>query len=224
MTAGLEQVNQMKARVPNQPALSVFAPVLEFGAARQAGIVFDYATAQPDLRPKVLLDAVGQLDAAGKLDQPVAVEGGLTTGRLAAMADDVGVTDISRSVLTVLGDIKAGRFANADSFIAAKRAGSPRSRRGSGWTPSPACTSPCRATSTSSASSPRASSSADHSRVVARPGPPPESSRRFVRRRWSWSLTCAPVCGSVQDDRRRTERRPCSPGPPRLTRRLPSSN
>ncbi|MGC4852158.1 hypothetical protein ACLQ24_01885 [Micromonospora sp. DT4] len=123
MKAGLEQVNQMKVRVPDQPALSVYAPVLEFGAVKQADIVFDYATAQPDLRPKVLLDAVGQLDAAGKLDQPIAADGGLTTKRLAAMVDDVGVTDISKSVLTVLGDIKAGRFANADSFIAANKGG-----------------------------------------------------------------------------------------------------
>ncbi|MGV9210275.1 toxin glutamine deamidase domain-containing protein [Micromonospora sp. RB23] len=121
MKAGLEQVNQMKARVPDQPALSVFAPVLEFGAVGQAGIVFDYASAQPELRPKVLLNAVGQLDAEGKLNRPGPVEGGVTTERLAAMVGDVGVTDITKSVLHVLGQIKAHEFDSAQGFIDANK-------------------------------------------------------------------------------------------------------
>ncbi|MFG1885211.1 hypothetical protein [Micromonospora sp. NPDC049102] len=119
MTTALAQVGKMIERVPGQPELSIFAPVLELGAVGQADIVFDYAGADEALRPKVLLDSVGRLETAGQLNMPV--DGGLTTERLGAMVEAVGVTDISVSVLSVLGDIKAGEFENAQSFIAANR-------------------------------------------------------------------------------------------------------
>ncbi|MET8280547.1 hypothetical protein [Micromonospora sp. NPDC005174] len=119
MTAARTQVEKMIERVPGQPELGIFAPVLELGAVGQADIVFDYAGADEALRPKVLLDSVGRLETTGQLNMPV--DGGLTTERLGAMVEAVGVTDISVSVLTVLGDIKAGEFENAQSFIAANR-------------------------------------------------------------------------------------------------------
>ncbi|MFE9191935.1 hypothetical protein ACFYL6_20225 [Micromonospora sp. NPDC007208] len=119
MTAGLAQVKKMIERVPGQPELGIFAPVLELGAVGQADIAFDYAGADEATRPKVLLDSVGRLETAGQLDMPV--DGGLSTGQLVSMVTAAGVTDISGSVLTVLGDIKAGRFENAENFIAKNR-------------------------------------------------------------------------------------------------------
>ncbi|MFG1885253.1 hypothetical protein [Micromonospora sp. NPDC049102] len=121
MKANLTEVEQMIDRVPNQPELSVFAPVLELGAVGHEDVVFDYATADETQRPKVLLDSVGRLDTAGQLNTPVDVDGGLTTGQLADMVTKVGVTDISASVLTVIGEVKAGNFENANAFIEANR-------------------------------------------------------------------------------------------------------
>ncbi|MET8280934.1 hypothetical protein [Micromonospora sp. NPDC005174] len=121
MKANLTEVEQMIGRVPNQPELSVFAPVLKLGAIGHEDVVFDYATADEAQRPKVLLDSVGRLDTAGQLNTPFDVDGGLTTGQLADMVTKVGTTDISASVLTVIGEVKAGNFENANAFIEANR-------------------------------------------------------------------------------------------------------
>ncbi|MFG1882902.1 hypothetical protein [Micromonospora sp. NPDC049102] len=121
MKANLTEVEQMIDRVPNQPELSVFAPVLKLGAVGHEDVVFDYATADETQRPKVLLDSVGRLDTAGQLNTPVDVDGGLTTGQLADMVTKVGVTDISAPVLTVIGEVKAGNFEDANAFIEANR-------------------------------------------------------------------------------------------------------
>ncbi|MEO3770645.1 hypothetical protein [Micromonospora sp. B9E7] len=115
MTAALAQVEKMIERVPDQPELGVFAPVLELGAVGQADIVFDYAGADEARRPKVLLDSVGRLETAGQLNMPV--DGGITTQRLGAMVKAVGVTGISVSVLDMLGKIKAGEFEDAADLI-----------------------------------------------------------------------------------------------------------
>ncbi|WP_460777999.1 hypothetical protein, partial [Micromonospora polyrhachis] len=106
MKSHLASVREMVLRVPDQPALAVFEPVLEFGAVGQSDIVFDYAAAEVVDRPRVLLDSVAQLESVGQLG------GGLTTDRLAAMvvAAGVGVRDISVPVLAVIGDIRAGKF------------------------------------------------------------------------------------------------------------------
>ncbi|MEO3770689.1 hypothetical protein [Micromonospora sp. B9E7] len=122
LKVGLAQVRKMIERVPDQPALSVFDPVLEFGAAGHAEIVFDYACAEPAQRPRVLLDAVGRLDAAGQLDPPV--EGGLTTAALASMTKLVGpvdATDISGSMLNVVKLIRTQQFTGAGDFVNANR-------------------------------------------------------------------------------------------------------
>ncbi|MET8280450.1 toxin glutamine deamidase domain-containing protein [Micromonospora sp. NPDC005174] len=119
MRDNLARVEQMIERVPDQPDLSRYAPVLEFGATGHADIVFDYALADPADQPTTLLTAVGNLDTVGLLDADL--DGGLSTGRLAAMVTAVGTTDISASVLTVIGDIKAGRFTDANTFIERNR-------------------------------------------------------------------------------------------------------
>ncbi|MFG1884609.1 toxin glutamine deamidase domain-containing protein [Micromonospora sp. NPDC049102] len=119
MRDNLARVEQMIERVPDQPDLSRYAPVLEFGATGHADIVFDYALADPADQPTTLLTAVGTLDTVGLLDADL--DGGLSTGRLVAMVTAVGTTDISASVLTVIGDIKAGRFTDANTFIERNR-------------------------------------------------------------------------------------------------------
>jgi hypothetical protein len=119
MRDNLVRVEQMIERVPDQPDLSRYAPVLEFGATGHADIVFDYALADPADKPATLLTAVGNLDTVGLLDADL--DGGLSTGRLAAMVTAVGTTDLSASVLTVIGEIKAGQFANANTFIERNR-------------------------------------------------------------------------------------------------------
>ncbi|WP_425890476.1 hypothetical protein [Micromonospora sp. DT4] len=116
MRDNLAHVKQMIKRVPDQPELSRYAPILEFGATDHADIVFDYALADTADRPATLLTAVGDLATAGKLD--AGLEGGLTTKRLAAMVTAVGATDISASLLHVLGTIiKAEKFTDATRFI-----------------------------------------------------------------------------------------------------------
>ncbi|MET8528691.1 hypothetical protein [Micromonospora sp. NPDC005172] len=119
MRDSLAHVEQMIERVPDQPDLSRYAPILEFGATGHADIVFDYALADAADKPATLLTAVGTLDTAGQLNADL--DGGLTTGRLAAMVAAVGTTDISASVLTVIDDIKAGQFADANTFIELNR-------------------------------------------------------------------------------------------------------
>ncbi|MFG1882896.1 hypothetical protein [Micromonospora sp. NPDC049102] len=119
MRDNLTRVEQMIERVPDQADLSRYAPILEFGATGHADIVFDYALADAADKPATLLTAVGNLDTAGQLNANL--DGGLTTGRLAAMVTAVGTTDISASVLTVIGDIKAGRFTDANTFIERNR-------------------------------------------------------------------------------------------------------
>ncbi|MGC4857530.1 hypothetical protein ACLQ24_30245, partial [Micromonospora sp. DT4] len=51
MRDSLAHVEQMIKRVPDQPELSRYAPVLEFGATDHADIVFDYALADTADRP-----------------------------------------------------------------------------------------------------------------------------------------------------------------------------
>ncbi|MGW0435750.1 hypothetical protein ACWDV4_24820 [Micromonospora sp. NPDC003197] len=113
MRSHLASVSEMVKRVPNQPALAVFEPVLEFGAVGQSDIVFEYATSEVAERPKALLASVGKLENAGKLG------GGLTTDHLAAMVVATGASDndISVPVLAVIGDIRAGKFSSAKQFI-----------------------------------------------------------------------------------------------------------
>ncbi|MFG1884809.1 hypothetical protein [Micromonospora sp. NPDC049102] len=111
----LTHVRQMIARVPDQPELARYAPVLEFGASGHADIVFDYALADPTDRPSTLLTAVGNLETAGQLNS--SLDGGLTTTQLAHMVTTVGTADISISVLNVISDIKAGEFTNAATYI-----------------------------------------------------------------------------------------------------------
>ncbi|MGV9214897.1 hypothetical protein ACTFTM_23800 [Micromonospora sp. RB23] len=123
MQSNLTRVKKMIERVPNQRDLGILAPVLEFGAAGQADVVFDYATADEARRPRVLLDSVGRLDLAGQLDVPTG--SGLTTGALASMVSAVGgatsTSAVAVSVLEVLPVIRAGNFTDAQSFIAANR-------------------------------------------------------------------------------------------------------
>ncbi|MFG1885615.1 hypothetical protein [Micromonospora sp. NPDC049102] len=111
---GLEQVIQINERVPDQPHLNMYAPVLQFAAAGHDNIVFDYVTNE-QTRPKILLDFVGHLTKAQQLDAPTG--DGLTTADLTSMLTATGTTDISSSILTVLADINAGRFTDATQFI-----------------------------------------------------------------------------------------------------------
>ncbi|MFG1881323.1 hypothetical protein [Micromonospora sp. NPDC049102] len=117
MSTNLTHVKQMIGRVPNQPALSVFAPVLEFGATGHANVVFDYAAADAN-RPATLLDAFG-------LEQVAERESGyvsdLTTTRLASMVtaigDDPDATSVTVSLLGMINDMKTGNFKDAREFI-----------------------------------------------------------------------------------------------------------
>ncbi|MFG1883609.1 hypothetical protein [Micromonospora sp. NPDC049102] len=120
MKSALAEVEKMVARVPEQPALSVFAPILEFGTTGHADIVFDYALADNATKPHVLLEAVGALEQAKQLDTPT--EDGLTTVALASMVTAVDVSDVthvSAEVLKVIGLIKDDKFTNAFDFIQA---------------------------------------------------------------------------------------------------------
>jgi len=120
MRSALAEVKQMTTRVPDQPALSVFAPILEFGTTGHANIVFDYALADNATKPRVLLNAVGALEQATQLDTPT--EGGLTTVALASMVTAVDVSDVthvSAEVLKMIGLIKDDKFTNAFDFIQA---------------------------------------------------------------------------------------------------------
>ncbi|MGC4855707.1 toxin glutamine deamidase domain-containing protein [Micromonospora sp. DT4] len=111
----LNRVRQMIERVPDQPDLARYAPVLEFGARGHADIVFDYALADPADRPTTLLTAVGNLEARGQLNSDP--EAGLTATQLAAMVTTVGTTGITISVLNVIRDIKKGEFTTAATYI-----------------------------------------------------------------------------------------------------------
>ncbi|MFG1882042.1 hypothetical protein [Micromonospora sp. NPDC049102] len=123
MKSHLNRVKKMIERVPGRRELGILAPVLEFGAAGQADVVFDYAIADEARRPRVLLDSVGRLDLAGQLDVPMGV--GLTTGALVSMVSAVGgdtsMPAVAVSVLEVLAVIRAGRFADAQTFIETNR-------------------------------------------------------------------------------------------------------
>ncbi|MGC4856020.1 toxin glutamine deamidase domain-containing protein [Micromonospora sp. DT4] len=111
----LNRVRQMIERVPDQPDLARYAPVLEFGARGHEDIVFDYALADPVDRPTTLLTAVGNLEARGQLNSDP--EAGLTATQLAAMVTTVGTTGITISVLNVIRDIKKGEFTTAATYI-----------------------------------------------------------------------------------------------------------
>ncbi|MET8529570.1 OTU domain-containing protein [Micromonospora sp. NPDC005172] len=126
MKAGQAQVEQMLGRVPGHslldgsgPALGIFAPVLEFGALGHADIVFDYVSSPQPSRPRQILSSVARLEKAGQLDAPL--DGGLSTTALASMVKTAGATDISASILTLIGDIKANQFDNAADFIVHNR-------------------------------------------------------------------------------------------------------
>jgi hypothetical protein len=122
MTSALAEVKQMITRVPEQPALSVFAPILEFGTTGHADIVFDYALADNATKPHVLLNAVGALEQTQQLNTPT--EGGLTTVALATMVTAADVSDVSHvsaEVLKMIGLIKDDKFTNANDFIQANR-------------------------------------------------------------------------------------------------------
>ncbi|MET8279038.1 hypothetical protein [Micromonospora sp. NPDC005174] len=119
MKSNLARVKRMIERVPGRRDLGILAPVLEFGAAGQADVVFDYAIADEARRPRVLLDSVGRLDLAGQLDVPTGA--GLTTGALVSMVSAIGgdtsTPAVAVSVLEVLPVIRAGKFEDAQAFI-----------------------------------------------------------------------------------------------------------
>ncbi|MGC4817154.1 hypothetical protein [Micromonospora sp. DT63] len=124
MAAHLTQVERMIQRVPDQPALSVFAPVLDLGVSGHADIAFDYATATATAteadRPATLLGSVGQLETAKQF--ATTVDGGLSTARLTAMVTAVGglpdAVSVTVQLLELISDITSGRFEDAQRFIA----------------------------------------------------------------------------------------------------------
>lgn len=118
--SSLAQVEKMLERVPNQPELSVFAPVLEFEAKGQADIVFDYALAEPADQPRVLIEAVNGLEGAGKLNPTSPLDGGLTTVELQSMVTRVGGPDVAKTMLQALQDIKTD-FGAAEAFVLANK-------------------------------------------------------------------------------------------------------
>ncbi|MGC4854502.1 hypothetical protein ACLQ24_14175 [Micromonospora sp. DT4] len=122
MATNLVHVERMIQRLPNEPALSVFAPVLDLGTSDHADIAFDYAAATEADRPATLLTSVGQLEAAGQFGTAV---GGLSTARLTAMVTAVGgepnAVSVTVSMLDMIKQIKSGEFETAKKFVEANR-------------------------------------------------------------------------------------------------------
>ncbi|MET8278896.1 hypothetical protein [Micromonospora sp. NPDC005174] len=123
MAANRAHVERMVQRVPDQPALGVFVPVLDLGVSGHADIAFDYAAATEADRPATLLGSVGRLEAAGQF--ATSGDGGLSTGRLTAMVTAVGgepdAVSVTVHLLELINDITTGQFEDAQKFIETNR-------------------------------------------------------------------------------------------------------
>jgi len=106
------QVRDMITRVPDQPAVAIIGPVLEFADTGRSDLPLSYLQAEPAHQPQILFTAVGELFTEGRLGS-----GGLTTGQLADMVTTAGVNDLTSPVLHAIDQIVAGNFTGARTFI-----------------------------------------------------------------------------------------------------------
>ncbi|WP_433650043.1 hypothetical protein ACQP2C_26510 [Micromonospora zamorensis] len=124
--AHLEQAAGMAERVPASMNAALVKPLLRFGPDDEVVVTFTESTARQ--QPSTLLQAVGRLDQAGKLTDPQ--EPGGATGdfidlvqavRRGADEAEHSRFDFAVSLLKAIGQVKAGRFDDAETFIAENR-------------------------------------------------------------------------------------------------------
>ncbi|MGC4857128.1 hypothetical protein ACLQ24_28100 [Micromonospora sp. DT4] len=120
MRAGGAGVEQMVKRVPDQPALSVFAPVLHLGAVGHADIAFDFASATEVTRPQTLLGAVRDLIERRQFETKA--DDALTTEDLTKMVSAVSgkkSAAAAGAIITAVGAIKTANFEGTADLVAA---------------------------------------------------------------------------------------------------------
>ncbi|MEU8210359.1 hypothetical protein AB0B85_14300 [Micromonospora sp. NPDC049044] len=124
--AHLDEAIAMAERVPGSMNVALVKPLLRFGLDEP--VVVRVKESTPEQRPSALLEAISRQDKAGKLKDPR--ETGGVTGdfidlvqavRLGADQAEHPHFDFTVSLLTAIGHVKAGRFDDAEQFIAENR-------------------------------------------------------------------------------------------------------
>ncbi|NYH41996.1 hypothetical protein HNR22_001723 [Micromonospora jinlongensis] len=121
----VEQASRMAERVPDSMNIALVKPLLRFGP--NENVVVQFTKSTPEQRPSTMLEAVArlELDAAGKLKDPQD-SGGVTDDlvdlvqavRLGADKAEHSPFDFTVSLLKAIGQVKAGRFDDAERFVA----------------------------------------------------------------------------------------------------------